>query len=47
MLFTTQFETDTLAVRLAGADVARREVCASIVRRIIERCELIRIGGAK
>lgn len=46
-LITTQFDPDTLAIRLAGADVARRDVCSSIVRRIIERCEIVEIGGKR
>jgi len=42
-LITTQFSPGSLAQRLAGGNSSREEVCASIVRRIIERSEVIEI----
>jgi DNA replication protein DnaC len=43
MLLTTQFSPTLLSARLSGGNSAREEVCASIVRRITSRCEVIEL----
>lgn len=47
VIIATPFTPSEIAARLSGGNPAREEVCASIVRRIIERCEIVEIGGQR
>jgi DNA replication protein DnaC len=43
IIITTQFTTAALTQRLSGGDFAREQVCESIIRRINERSQFIKI----